>query len=63
MLHPDPEMRISIEDALEDRSMRGVECCSSDVDQVTESDTTLDGSGEVESVMQTRHNHLPPEKS
>jgi hypothetical protein len=64
MLHPDQEMRISIEDALEDRSMRRIVCCSPDVGQVTETDTMLDGSVEVDAVgVGKMHNHISPEKS
>lgn len=33
MLHPDPEIRISIEDALNDRCIQTIDCCSPDIEQ------------------------------
>lgn len=33
MLHPDPEIRVSIEDALNDRCIQTIDCCSPDIEQ------------------------------
>lgn len=62
MLHPDPDMRVSIQAALQDRAMRGVVCCSPDVDdQEAEPDAMDDG--DIHTEIKRKHNHLPPNTS
>lgn len=68
MLHPDPEKRCTIGDALHDRWIKHIDCCSPDPKQLNGG---VDGSGldvskmnchEVASRMkvQVKHDHLPP---
>jgi protein-serine/threonine kinase len=72
MLHPDPEKRCTIDDALHDRWLKNVECCSPDSDQQASDssassaiDVAVEGSCAMMKKMkiQVRHNHTPPEKS
>jgi protein-serine/threonine kinase len=64
MLHPEPNRRCSIEDALNDRWMRGIECCSrEDVNAPLEAiDVSKHGCHVVAAKMkvQPKHDHLPP---
>lgn len=70
MLHPDPEIRISIEEALNDRCIKTIECCSPDVDNETDDtdNTTIfnvvhkDSLRATQKKLQRLHRHLPPEK-
>lgn len=70
MLHPDPEIRISIEDALKDRCIQTIDCCSPDVEQEVSQkiaqDTGMQSVFDVvneDSLRMARkkaHRHLPP---
>ena len=64
MLHPIPEKRISIQDALADRWLKGVECCVDyDDDQLKpkEIDASKHGKcGFGKLAIRKCHNHLPP---
>ncbi|KAJ9612143.1 hypothetical protein H2200_003740 [Cladophialophora chaetospira] len=63
MLHPDPDRRCTIKDALKDRWVRGIECCSrEDTEGPSE---VIDVSKACHMVkaklkVQAKHNHLPP---
>ncbi len=67
MLHPVPEMRISIQDALNSAYIKGVECCT--LESADEPTGYVDASGKSGKVpaaklkVQKKHNHIPPEKS
>ena len=71
MMHPDPEKRCTINDALHDRWLKKVECCSPDPDQASDSsassaiDVSVEGSCKLMSKMkiQAKHHHTPPEKT
>ncbi|KAF2416908.1 kinase-like protein [Tothia fuscella] len=63
MMHPDPNLRLSVHDALHSTTMRPVDCCSPDHSE--ESDSSPDGSRltrtkSAKMVVQKKHNHLPP---
>ena len=65
MLHPIPEHRISIRDALRDRLVKVIECCSpeeSGQDGSIDFDVAAKGSCQLVSKMkvQKKHDHLPP---
>ncbi|EXJ62881.1 HAL protein kinase [Cladophialophora yegresii CBS 114405] len=64
MLHPDPERRCTIGDALNDRWVRVIECCSrEDTDSTVEAiDVAKTGCHMVAARMkvQPKHDHLPP---
>lgn len=65
MLHPDPEKRCSIKDALNDRWIKGVDCCSLDPAGAMVSstiDVSKTGCDKVAAKMkvQAKHDHLPP---
>ncbi|OKL63948.1 hypothetical protein UA08_00676 [Talaromyces atroroseus] len=65
MLHPDPEVRISIEEALNDRCIKTIDCCSPDIDHETDTDTIFnavykDSLRAARKKMQKMHRHLPP---
>lgn len=67
MLHPDPEIRISIEEALNDRCIKTIDCCSPDVNQETGTNPVFnvvnkDSLRAARRKMQKMHRHLPPEK-
>jgi protein-serine/threonine kinase len=68
MLHPDPERRITIQDALSDRWVKRIECCCSDVKDVNKTIDSIDaadkGSAKVagQMILHKVHNHLPPER-
>jgi len=65
MLHPNPEMRISIHDALTGPTMRGVECCAPESyeDVLCRFDASK-GSKPVAGKLskQVLHNHIPPKE-
>lgn len=72
MLHPDPEKRCSITDALHDRWLKKVECCSPDLEQTSSEssassaiDVAVEGSCALMKKMkfQAKHNHTPPERT
>lgn len=72
MLHPDPNKRCTINDALHDRWVKKVECCSPDLDQASSDssassaiDVAVEGSCALMKKMkiQAKHNHTPPEKN
>ena len=64
MLHPDPHRRCSINDALNDRWVKGIECCSrEDTESTLETiDVSKTGCHRVAARMkvQPKHDHLPP---
>ncbi|EXJ91329.1 HAL protein kinase [Capronia coronata CBS 617.96] len=65
MLHPDPDKRCSIKDALQDRWVKGIDCCSPEGIGATLSngiDVTKNGCDKVAARMkvQPKHDHLPP---
>ncbi|KAL1980234.1 hypothetical protein VTN96DRAFT_4439 [Rasamsonia emersonii] len=67
MLHPDPERRITIHDALRDRWVSRIECCCPDPKDTVKPVNSIDaakGSGKHAGQMKVQkvHNHLPPEK-
>lgn len=67
MLHPDPEIRITIEEALNDQCVRTIDCCSPDIDhEISENRTeTVFDIVNKSSLKMTRkklHRHLPPAK-
>ena len=72
MLHPDPEHRCTINDALHDRWVKKVECCSPDLEQAGSDssassaiDVAVEGSCALMKKMkiQAKHNHTPPERN
>lgn len=66
MLHPIPEKRISIQDALGDRWVKTIDCCS--LEDYTSKDSTIDVAGSKSCKLASKlgvkkmHNHLPPAK-
>lgn len=63
MLHPDPDRRISIPDALADRWLRAVRCCSPSADDENPAIDVADKSScRLAALMpvQVKHHHLPP---
>lgn len=71
MLHPDHQKRCTISDALHDRWMKKVECCSPDLEQASSDssassaiDVAVEGSCALIKKMkiQAKHDHTPPEK-
>lgn len=67
MLHPDPERRITIHDALGDRWVSRIECCCPDPKDTVKPVNSIDaakGSGQLAGQVKVQkvHNHLPPEK-
>ena len=66
MLHPDPDKRCTIDDALHDRWVKHVDCCSPDPKGTNIGNGGIDvskmGCHEVAARMavQVKHNHLPP---
>lgn len=66
MLHPDPNMRISIHDALNDRWVNTIECCCVDPSETENIVTSIDVADKDSSklasrmIVQKMHNHFPP---
>lgn len=65
MLHPDPDRRCTINDALHDRWVKGIECCSPEGVGATLAngiDVSKIGCHKVAAKMpvQAKHDHLPP---
>lgn len=68
MLHPDPNKRISIQDALNDRFVRHIECCTRDdpTDIDLKAMKGIDAAGKRSCIaagkmeVQKKHNHIPP---
>ncbi|KUL92157.1 hypothetical protein ZTR_02523 [Talaromyces verruculosus] len=70
MLHPDPEIRISIEDALNDRCIQTIDCCSPDIEheapqpivQQTRMQSVYDvvTKDSLRMARKKAHRHLPP---
>ena len=65
MLHPDPNKRCSIQDALNDRWVRGIDCCSPEAIGATLSNGIDVSKMECHKVaarmkVQAKHDHLPP---
>ncbi|KAJ4502798.1 hypothetical protein HRR83_009175 [Exophiala dermatitidis] len=65
MLHPDPTKRCTIADALQDRWVKSIDCCSPEVIGTTLSngiDVTKNDCDRVAAKMrvQAKHDHLPP---
>jgi len=63
MLHPDPEKRISVHDALNGPTMRGVDCCSPEsyedvACRIDASKGSKPIAGKLS--MQKKHSHIPP---
>ena len=69
MMHPDPEKRISIHDAIGDRWVKTVDCCGLEGYMTGGQEQTIDaaGSGSCKLAgklsVKKMHNHLPPTKS
>ncbi|KAM5458216.1 hypothetical protein MaudCBS49596_000128 [Microsporum audouinii] len=71
MLHPDPSKRATIQDVLNDRFMKSVECCAPEAGKKGEEkqdSVNIDAAGKSSSklaskmVVQKIHHHFPPEK-
>jgi len=68
MLHPDPEKRITIHEALNDRWVKTIECCCPEPNELSKAVTSIDAAGKGscklagKMVVQKMHNHVPPEK-
>lgn len=69
MLHPDPNKRITIHEALNDRWLKSsVECCVRDSSETENVVTSIDVADKDSArlagkmIVQKMHNHLPPEK-
>lgn len=65
MLHPSPDRRCSIKEALSDRWVRGIDCCSPDPEGMAGSariDVSKMGCDRVAARMkvQAKHDHIPP---
>jgi len=63
MLHPDPDQRCSIKEALNDRWVRGIDCCCPEAPGATVGiDVSKMGCDRVAAKMrvQAKHDHLPP---
>ncbi len=67
MMHPVPEKRISIADALNDRWVKAIECCGRDEDDGADANrTTIDATDRrsckrnAKCGFRKMHNHLPP---
>lgn len=67
MLHPDPIKRISIHDAVRDRWVKQIDCCSDEYDSnmVGSIDASGKASCKLASKMSIKksHHHLPPKES
>ncbi|KAI9832170.1 MAG: hypothetical protein M1819_004521 [Sarea resinae] len=67
MLHPIPEKRISIQEAVNDRWVKTIECCSLEDDERTENRVDAAGPQGCKEAskleVRKKHNHLPPAKS
>ncbi|KAE8553538.1 hypothetical protein TMatcc_007020 [Talaromyces marneffei ATCC 18224] len=71
MLHPDPEIRISIEDALNDRCIQTIDCCSPDIEhkapqkivEKTGMQSVFDvvNNDSLRMARKKAHRHLPPD--
>jgi protein-serine/threonine kinase len=64
LLHPNPDMRISVHDALYGTTMRGVDCCTPDSYEPAPSidASALTRSKSAKMIVQKKHNHLPPKE-
>jgi protein-serine/threonine kinase len=68
MLHLDPEKRISIQQAINDRWVKTIDCCCLDEERVKNKVGAIDAAGKKGCLMAKKmvvkkcHNHLPPEK-
>ncbi|MCJ1388679.1 hypothetical protein MMC18_001528 [Xylographa bjoerkii] len=66
MMHPRPEKRIRIQDAVNDRWVKMIECCAHDEDD-RETTKTIDASKgsscKISKNVKRSHNHLPPPKN
>jgi protein-serine/threonine kinase len=64
MLHPNPDLRISVHDALYGPTMRGIDCCSPESyegeDCCNIDVSSLSKSKSSKKFVQKKHNHLPP---
>ncbi|KAK5459433.1 hypothetical protein LTS15_003561 [Exophiala xenobiotica] len=64
LLHPDPDQRCTVNEALNDRWVKGIDCCSPDTRGAAENniDVTKMGCDKVAARMsvQAKHDHLPP---
>ena len=64
LLHPDPDQRCTVNEALNDRWVKGIDCCSPETSgaAVNNIDVTKMGCDKVAARMrvQAKHDHLPP---
>ena len=66
MMHPRPEKRIRIQDAVNDRWVKMIECCAHDEDdrETTKPiDASKGSSCKISKNVKRSHNHLPPAKN
>jgi protein-serine/threonine kinase len=69
MLHPDPEKRISIQQAVHDRWVKSIDCCCVDEELVKNAVKSIDAAGKKGCKMASKmvvrkcHNHFPPAKT
>jgi protein-serine/threonine kinase len=65
MLHPDPEKRISIQEAVNEGWVKLIDCCAFDGDDeqtVTEIDASKKCGKAAKKTIAKSHHHIPPEK-
>ncbi|KAH8701815.1 kinase-like domain-containing protein [Talaromyces proteolyticus] len=68
MLHPDPDMRITIDEVLRHQWIKNIECCSPETSHVANPNAPMDSSDSV-STQDARkkvakiHHHLPPPRT
>ena len=70
MLHPNPDLRITIHDALTSSLIKGTECCAPEscdengvaIERVTTGDCTLANSKRWSKTILRKHGHIPPKE-
>jgi len=66
MMHPHPEKRIRIQDAVNDRWVKMIECCAHDEDDKETTkliDASKGSSCKISKNVKRSHNHLPPARN
>jgi len=59
MMHPDPDKRLSVHDAVSSRFVENIECCSPESYEVTGRVTDTSGKPKPRTKLY-KHNHIPP---